>query len=137
MYLESFLLTEDIPYRKVGVCLNKHALLPVPMFIEGNGALLPSGIYFVYPDTDQEIIYYFYMEFREDQRDAPRYILCYRKEDVFKNLTARYHEFCAAKKKEENFLDDCKDYCHRHIISKLRLSHLLDTEPEAPEKSIT
>ena len=103
-HLESFLLTEDIPYRKVGVCLNKHALLPVPMFIEGNGALLPSGIYFVYPDTDQEIIYYFYMEFREDQRDAPRYILCYRKEDVFKNLTARYHEFCAAKKKEENLV---------------------------------
>ena len=43
----------------------------------------------------------------------------------------------ALKKKEENFLDDCKDYCHRHIISKLRLSHLLETEPEAPEKSIT
>ena len=101
-HLESFLLTEDIPYRKVGVCLKKHALLPVPMFIEGNGALLPSGIYFVYPDTDQEIIYYFYMEFREDHRDAPRYILCYRKEDVFKNLTARYHEFCAIKRREES-----------------------------------
>jgi biopolymer transport protein ExbB/TolQ len=28
------------------------------------------------------------------------------------------------KKREEMFLDDCKDYCHRHIISKLRLSHL-------------
>jgi biopolymer transport protein ExbB/TolQ len=30
----------------------------------------------------------------------------------------------ALKKREEGFLDDCKDYCHRHIISKLRLSHL-------------
>lgn len=28
------------------------------------------------------------------------------------------------KKREEMFLDDCKDYCHRNIISKLRLSHL-------------
>jgi hypothetical protein len=101
-HLESFLLTDDIPYRKVGVCLNKHALLPVTMFIEGNEALLPFGIYFVYPETDQEIIYYFYVEFGEEHRDAPHYILCYRKEDVFKNLIARYHEFCAAMKKEEN-----------------------------------
>jgi biopolymer transport protein ExbB/TolQ len=30
----------------------------------------------------------------------------------------------ALKKQEEAFFDDCKDYCHRHIISKLRLSHL-------------
>ena len=36
----------------------------------------------------------------------------------------------ALKKKEENFLDDCKDYCHRHIISKLRLSHLIDSVSE-------
>mgnify|MGYP001268960967 CR=1 FL=1 len=36
------------------------------------------------------------------------------------------------KKREEVFLDNCKDYCHRHIISKLRLSHLLDrSEGEA------
>ncbi|MBF0210316.1 MAG: MotA/TolQ/ExbB proton channel family protein [Desulfamplus sp.] len=27
------------------------------------------------------------------------------------------------KKKEENFLDDCNDYCHANIISKLRLSN--------------
>ena len=33
----------------------------------------------------------------------------------------------ALKKKEETFLDDCKDYCHRHIISKLRLIHLSGT----------
>jgi biopolymer transport protein ExbB/TolQ len=32
----------------------------------------------------------------------------------------------ALKKHEESFLDECKDYCHRHIISKLRLSHLSD-----------
>lgn len=32
----------------------------------------------------------------------------------------------ALKKIEEGFLDECKDYCHRHIISKLRLSHLAD-----------
>jgi biopolymer transport protein ExbB/TolQ len=28
----------------------------------------------------------------------------------------------AIKKKEESFLDDCKDYCHAYIISRLRLS---------------
>lgn len=27
------------------------------------------------------------------------------------------------KKKEENFLDECKEYCHANIISKLRLSN--------------
>ncbi|NCC50847.1 MAG: MotA/TolQ/ExbB proton channel family protein [Spartobacteria bacterium] len=39
----------------------------------------------------------------------------------------------ALKKKEESFLDDSKDYCHRHIISKLRLSHLIDTGPEGAD----
>jgi len=35
----------------------------------------------------------------------------------------------AQKKKEEAFLDDCKDYCHAHIISKLRL---IQTQPASP-----
>lgn len=43
----------------------------------------------------------------------------------------------ALKKKEEGFLDDCKDYCHRHIISKLRLSHLIDTGSEGLNKEAT
>ena len=34
------------------------------------------------------------------------------------------------KKQEEAFFDDCKDYCHKHIISKLRLSHLQGLNPE-------
>lgn len=37
----------------------------------------------------------------------------------------------ALKKREEGFLDDCKDYCHRHIISKLRLSHLVASSSPA------
>jgi biopolymer transport protein ExbB/TolQ len=32
----------------------------------------------------------------------------------------------ALKKREERFLDDCKDYCHSNIISRLRLIHLDD-----------
>jgi len=31
------------------------------------------------------------------------------------------------KKKEENFLDDCKEYCHANIISKLRLTSSMDS----------
>ena len=38
----------------------------------------------------------------------------------------------ALKKKEERFLDDCKDYCHSHIISRLRLIHL--DESAAPSE---
>ena len=30
------------------------------------------------------------------------------------------------KKKEEQFLDDCKEYCHANIVSRLRLIHLDD-----------
>ncbi|MBM3324671.1 MAG: MotA/TolQ/ExbB proton channel family protein [Calditrichaeota bacterium] len=30
----------------------------------------------------------------------------------------------ALRKKEECFLDDCKEYCHAHIIGRLRLMHL-------------
>jgi len=33
----------------------------------------------------------------------------------------------ALKKKEESFLDDCKEYCHRYIISKLRLIHVQES----------
>lgn len=40
----------------------------------------------------------------------------------------------ALKKQEETFLDDCKDYCHRHIISKLRLSHLTGDTSAEPEE---
>jgi len=28
------------------------------------------------------------------------------------------------KKKEESFLDDAKEYCHAHVVSRLRLLHL-------------
>lgn len=36
----------------------------------------------------------------------------------------------ALKKREERFLDDCKDYCHAHIISRLRLLPLReDSKP--------
>ncbi len=33
------------------------------------------------------------------------------------------------KKKEEQFLDDCKEYCHANIVSRLRLIHLDDDIP--------
>ncbi len=40
----------------------------------------------------------------------------------------------ALKKKEEAFLDDCKDYAHANIISKLRLIHVADAgDPAAPQ----
>ena len=39
----------------------------------------------------------------------------------------------AQKKKEEAFLDDCKDYCHAHIISKLRL---IQTQPAVTEPTV-
>jgi len=32
------------------------------------------------------------------------------------------------KKKEEDFLHDCKEYCHANIVGKLRLIHLSDEE---------
>jgi biopolymer transport protein ExbB/TolQ len=38
----------------------------------------------------------------------------------------------ALKKKEEYFLDECKDYCHANIISKLRL---IQTQPAQTEPS--
>jgi len=42
----------------------------------------------------------------------------------------------AIKKREEVFLDDCKDYCHRHIISKLRLSHLQQDNAGEPAEPV-
>lgn len=34
----------------------------------------------------------------------------------------------ALKKKEEMFLDDCKEYCQAYVVSKLRLVHLQDDQ---------
>jgi biopolymer transport protein ExbB/TolQ len=36
----------------------------------------------------------------------------------------------AVRKREESFLDACRDYCHSHIISRLRLQHLTSSEDE-------
>ena len=36
----------------------------------------------------------------------------------------------ALKKKEESFLDECKEYCHANIISKLRLMHVQEDKNE-------
>jgi biopolymer transport protein ExbB/TolQ len=35
-------------------------------------------------------------------------------------------------KRETDFLDECNDYCHQHVISKLRLIDRVRTEPAAP-----
>ena len=37
------------------------------------------------------------------------------------------------KRKEELFLDDCKEYCHSHIIAKLRLIPTEPTDPSAAQ----
>lgn len=36
----------------------------------------------------------------------------------------------AVRKREESFLDECRDYCHSHIISRLRLTHLVSDTHE-------
>jgi len=99
--LESFLRAECIPYCKVGISVNDQCLLHAFMFIQGDEELLPSGLYFIYPETDQEIIYYFYMELTEEHRDAPRYIVGFKKDEVHDIFLKRYDPFLAAKIREK------------------------------------
>jgi len=100
--LENFLRSECIPYCKVGISVNDQRLLPAFMFIESNEELLPSGLYFIYPETDQEIIYYFYMELTEEHRDAQHCIVGFKKVEVHNNFLKRYETFLAAKIREKD-----------------------------------
>jgi hypothetical protein len=102
--LESFLRVEHIPYCKIGISVNSQSMLPASMFIEGDTDLLPSGLYFIYPETDQEIMYYFYMELTEEHRDAPHYIVGFKKVDVHSNFLKRYETFLAAKIREKGMV---------------------------------
>ncbi|HRU05308.1 MAG TPA: MotA/TolQ/ExbB proton channel family protein [Candidatus Brocadiia bacterium] len=36
----------------------------------------------------------------------------------------------AVKKKEEDFLDECREYCHRHIVSRLRIAPMAEGPAE-------
>lgn len=41
------------------------------------------------------------------------------------------------KKREENFLDDCKEYCHANIVSKLRLIRTSDEQVPAAREDLS
>lgn len=77
-YLERYLRSESIAFQAIGISLRSQCLLPVSMVADTDYGKFPTGLYVIYPETDREVIFYFYLFVHDLMRDVPRYIVCCR-----------------------------------------------------------
>jgi SpoVK/Ycf46/Vps4 family AAA+-type ATPase len=99
-YLQSFLETEHVPFAKVGVNLSSQSLLPAFSFIETREGRQPCGLYFIYPHTDREIIFYFHEDLDESFREGQRRITGFRSDEVLEKFFREYRAFALLKERQ-------------------------------------
>lgn len=94
---EEYLGSEAIPFTASGVSFESRKHIPV-ISIDTATEKSASGLYLIYPKSEREIIIYFYHMLHVRQYpDVPRYILCFKKEEVMQQLFAGYRRFSAQK----------------------------------------
>lgn len=93
-YLENYLLSRKIPFHKVGVGINSEEEIPVRIIREDDEGKISSGIYFIYPETDREIIFSFYELSSEFHLSSNSHvIICYKRANVFDDFLNSLKDF--------------------------------------------
>lgn len=100
-YLEDYLLSGEIQFTKKGIGINSQDELPVRIIADDEEKRLSSGIYFIYPETEKEIIFYYY-ELASETHSSWKIIIGYKKSDVFDNFLSNLKDFYVVKNRSNN-----------------------------------
>lgn len=100
-YFENYLLSNEIHFNKTGIAINFPDEMPVRIITDDEEGKLSSGIYFIYPETDKEIIFYFY-ELASEMRTCRNVIIGYKKSDVFDNFLSNLKDFYIDRSRSNN-----------------------------------
>jgi hypothetical protein len=101
-FFDDYLSEKDIMFCKKGISLDSLEMLPASMSLECDEIPFSSGIYFIHPDTDKEIIICFFHYMQQERRSSPHYIICYRKQDVLDFFLSDYKKFYIEKHRCDN-----------------------------------
>jgi AAA+ superfamily predicted ATPase len=101
MYLDDYLRSGEIQFAKKGIGIYSQDELPVRIITDDEETRLSSGIYFIYPETDKEIIIYYY-ELASETHSTWKVIIGYKKSDVFDNFLSNLKEFYVVKNRSNN-----------------------------------
>jgi len=100
--IEVFLKNNNIPFFVLGMSVNTEGLLPVPATVVENyehGIFLPSGMFCIYPDSDEEIIICLYHRIESSgfgsRTIEEGYIAGYRDQSAFDGLISNLKRFRA------------------------------------------
>lgn len=92
-HLEDYLEKESIPFYRKGVSLESFTVLPSPMTYDYDDELLPSGIMFIHPDTEWEIILFIF-QYVDGGISTHGHIACYKDGDAYEDFSRGYREYC-------------------------------------------
>ena len=118
-YLKEYLETSNIPYSARGVSLPSQQKLPQATVVSDDDAH-PFGLYLICPDTDREIILYFYQLLDSDYRGdtKPRLILGFKNDKAADDFVSGYREFGIKKVQKKDTIcvfrgEDLSETIHR------------------------
>jgi AAA+ superfamily predicted ATPase len=99
---DQFLDAEEIPFFYRGFP-NNYAL-SIPKMLKKNllGKARPVGLFFIYPESEKEIIV-FVFSLRDDHPwTEQNFIVCFKREDVFKDFITSYKKYCSNQNRMNN-----------------------------------
>lgn len=101
-YLDQFLDEEFIPSTALGVNLMSRTIIPSMSHVETDQGRMPTGLYVIQPETNEEVILYLYHNADQGYRKEPRCIAGYRSGKAFEEFFVRYRCFCSKKERKRN-----------------------------------
>lgn len=100
-YLDDYLRSGEIRFAKRGIGINSQDELPVRIIEDDEERRLSSGIYFIYPETDKEIIFYYY-QLSSELRNKTHFIIGYKRPDTFNVLFNNLMDFYKDRSRTNN-----------------------------------
>ena len=101
-HFDDFLRERKIPFRKTGVSVVQGKESLACASLDHEIGSLPFGLYSIYPESEREIVLYFYKDMDERFNGShPRYIAGYRNRKDYEELISFYNRYYASRKREE------------------------------------
>jgi len=101
VHFDDFLKKRKIPFRKTGISVAQGKESLACASLDHDTGLLPFGLYFIYPESEREVVLYFYKHMEERFHDSPpRYIAGYRNREDYEGLISFYNRYYASRKRK-------------------------------------
>ncbi len=102
VHFDDFLRERKIPFRKMGISVTQAKESLACASLDHGTGLLPFGLYFIYPESEREIVLYFYKHTGGRFDDSgPSYIAGYRSREDYEGLISFYNRYYASRNREE------------------------------------